>query len=911
VQSSANQQAGEDTQEYTSKVQGLIAQLNNYDKHARDRAAIELGRSKNPLAVKPLISSLEDDHWGVRVHAAQALGELGFPDAVQALIETLLRDTEVNTVRAPAAEALGKIKDTRAIAALNLTLKDPSEFVRKAAHEALSKIRGNAHIPTSQISAHSPASHMPAPIPSKKSINVLLKNCPSSDGCYQLPVAEAANLLVHGQEDKFHPSRGWLPLEKAQYLYDIVPETTLSIGLSRLIAEEVEKSGYCVEPDARHGGGSYSWNQTLVLFKQDVDQIKASSSYLGAANLLRLCVLIAVADGQIDEVELDVFRQVIENQLDLTPTDHRRLQILEKLLVQNPSSAAKTLANIAKSVPVHKRLLIGKVLVRVAAADTVITKDERRALERIFKAFEISQDTLENLMIQACPPLEETVQKTSPVSIPLKPEAPKKTEAELTQKQKWDEWVALQERLAERQKKSLSGATNQKVETGEATAQHTAKQLQKKKIESSKVEQGQKMKEYVPATSQFLSKQDIRPATEKQLAYLNLFGFVPDRPLTIVEASALIEQFSGDPERQKVRDGNYVNQKLKDYDDLNTNQAFYMRNDIDEAKRELEKAEEDDTNDAEAIVDYVENVEYVRNCRLDFWADTFDLPVNIQYGTYRQCSVYEQKTKFYLANGYRFELPAPEQIQVVLDILDADSATWDKDMPESFFQTLEHSFPQLLRTDIDLEALAIEKKEAKDFLDGFRELHRESIIRLSALRSANFQTPRPAVGARPQYPDVSRNYDRPTKPEPLVQDAPKHFALDMVKVDSITNETREVVGILSDLMEDEPEAASTPSQRVEVSAPEVPQMSGGDKSAPQPSRFGGLNAAFIPILERLLTRDSWPQADFNALAREFQFMPLNIRDTLNEWSDEALGDFILDGENPVFVRRELMTKEKI
>ena len=79
--------------------------------------------------------------------------------------------------------------------------------------------------------------------------------------------------------------------------------------------------------------------------------------------------------------------------------------------------------------------------------------------------------------------------------------------------------------MAERQKQSLPGAKNQKVETGEAIAQHTAEQLQKKKVESSKVEQGQ-TKEYVPATGQFLSKDDIRPATEKQLAYLNLFGFV-------------------------------------------------------------------------------------------------------------------------------------------------------------------------------------------------------------------------------------------------------------------------------------------------------------------------------------------------------------------------------------------------
>ena len=117
--------------------------------------------------------------------------------------------------------------------------------------------------------------------------------------------------------------------------------------------------------------------------------------------------------------------------------------------------------------------------------------------------------------------------------------------------------------------------------------------------------------------------------------------------------------------------------------------------------------------------------------------------------------------------------------------------------------------------------------------------------------------------------------------------------------------------MLSVLMADEPQATVTPSQRVEVSAPEIPQVSGGDKSAPQPSRFGGLNVAFIPILDRLLARDSWPPADFNALAREFQFMPLNIRDTLNEWSDEALGDFILDGEDPVVIRRELLLKERI
>lgn len=238
-----------------------------------------------------------------------------------------------------------------------------------------------------------------------------------------------------------------------------------------------------------------------------------------------------------------------------------------------------------------------------------------------------------------------------------------------------------------------------------------------------------------------MSWQDIHYATEKQLAYLDLFGFIPDRPLTVAEASALIQKFSKDPEREKIRDENYLKKKFIEYDDLNKNQAYYMRTDIEDAKCELEKAKGDDMNDAEAIDDYVENIEYVRNCRLDFWADTFDSPSNMQYGTYRQCSVLEQKTKFYLANGYRFELPTPEQIQAVLDILDADSATWDKDKPECFFQTLEHIFPQLLRKDINFEALAFEKKHAKEFLEGFRELHRESIQRLSALQSSRTWSP--------------------------------------------------------------------------------------------------------------------------------------------------------------------------
>jgi predicted DNA-binding WGR domain protein len=133
---------------------------------------------------------------------------------------------------------------------------------------------------------------------------------------------------------------------------------------------------------------------------------------------------------------------------------------------------------------------------------------------------------------------------------------------------------------------------------------------------------------------------------------------------------------------------------------------------------------------------------------------------------------------------------------------------------------------------------------------------------------------------------------------------PKQFALDMARVDEITNETKEVVSILSAMMEDESEKSVALPASITLPAPEIPNVSSDGKAAP--TRYKGLDAAFHPILERLMARDSWPQTDFKALAVEFHVMPLKIHETLNEWSDEALGDFILEGEDPVLIHRELM-----
>ena len=429
----------------------------------------------------------------------------------------------------------------------------------------------------------------------------------------------------------------WLPV--GPVCYPFKQYTSLTIGLCGQIAEAIESRGYCVEPDARFGNGKYDAGNTLALFKPfDGDPIKPSSAYLGAANLLRLCVIIATADGQIDLAELDVFRKVIENQIGLSKTDHKRLLVLEQLLAQELASASKIISKIAKSIPADKRFVVGKLLVEVAAANNVVTNGERGVLEEIFTKLNISLMMLKNCINQFCP----------------------------------------------------------------------------------------------------------------------------------------------------------------------KSNSFGVQSDISAENR-------------------------------------------------------------YQWNNWRTNHPG-----LVIDDTTLAGMVWNFN---------------------DWRALNAR----------WQDLHERLVTGLKKTGKQQEASSQP-TGTRGSREPVLK---------PVVALAPRAFTLDMAKVCEITRDTKEVVAILSVLMEDEPEKSIAPSATITLPAPEIPKVSGDGNAAPQPTRFNGLDAAFHPILNRLLARDSWPKNDFKSLADEFHFMPSKIYDTLNEWADEVLGEFILEGEDPVIIRRELIAKETI
>lgn len=106
----------------------------------RERAAVALGELGDPRAVPALIETLRDENADVREHAASALRELGDRQAVPALLEALKDEDAV--VREHVATALGKLGDKRAVQPLNQALqKEQNHVVQEHIISALKKLR--------------------------------------------------------------------------------------------------------------------------------------------------------------------------------------------------------------------------------------------------------------------------------------------------------------------------------------------------------------------------------------------------------------------------------------------------------------------------------------------------------------------------------------------------------------------------------------------------------------------------------------------------------------------------------------------------------------------------------------------------------------------------------------------------
>jgi len=89
--------------------------------------------------LETLVEKLSDDNEGTRWNAAEALGRLGDPRAVEPLIDTLWDDDA--RVRLKAAWALGMLGDPKALGPLQKLYRIEREDARETIGEAMEMIK--------------------------------------------------------------------------------------------------------------------------------------------------------------------------------------------------------------------------------------------------------------------------------------------------------------------------------------------------------------------------------------------------------------------------------------------------------------------------------------------------------------------------------------------------------------------------------------------------------------------------------------------------------------------------------------------------------------------------------------------------------------------------------------------------
>jgi uncharacterized tellurite resistance protein B-like protein len=132
--------------------------------------------------------------------------------------------------------------------------------------------------------------------------------------------------------------------------------------------------------------------------------------------------------------------------------------------------------------------------------------------------------------------------------------------------------------------------------------------------------------------------------------------------------------------------------------------------------------------------------------------------------------------------------------------------------------------------------------------------------------------------------------------------------LDQDRIREIMAETQALGEILGQVFAQEEDEETEES-------PGVPtNVNGGTEFLPaKPGCFLGLQERFRALAADLLMCDQWPPAEFENLVRGRDLMPQDALTRINEWAEENLGDFFIEGElegsEPLLIRRDLIREE--
>ena len=182
----------------------------------------------------------------------------------------------------------------------------------------------------------------------------------------------------------FETVRTWMP-----------SHTTLGKPQWQRFVGRLAEAGLGVEPDPSAGGPAPTTDTRIAFFSLGTERRadEASGRYRAAALTLQLALAVAGADGVAQDVDRSGLIGSLEEWMHLTPTEKARLGAhLRRVLAEAPKVTGLT--RQVKAIDRAARKAVGTFVISVAQADGVVTKAERKMLDRIFKLLELDPATL-------------------------------------------------------------------------------------------------------------------------------------------------------------------------------------------------------------------------------------------------------------------------------------------------------------------------------------------------------------------------------------------------------------------------------------------------------------------------------------------------------------------------------------
>jgi uncharacterized tellurite resistance protein B-like protein len=208
-----------------------------------------------------------------------------------------------------------------------------------------------------------------------------------------------------------------VPIAKLAEIQGIGKRKKLTLKQSKSLADTAHWVGYSIEPDTRLTMRTYSWDDTVAVFRPDGEAtLPQDHRYISAAMILETGVSVAAADGTVTQEEMAQIGQFVEEQFRLDCAEARRLKQLKQLYVARPPALSGVAKSLRKTLSQEQRETVGRFLVGLAAANGEITKPMLKSLRNAYRVMKLEVTHLNRLLDELKPATDTAVAPPGPSS---------------------------------------------------------------------------------------------------------------------------------------------------------------------------------------------------------------------------------------------------------------------------------------------------------------------------------------------------------------------------------------------------------------------------------------------------------------------------------------------------------------